>query len=206
MTDNETANARPEVHTQPADLLGKRKFRIGERLQAVRRGRGLSQRELARKAGITNGSLSLIEQGKVSPSFQSLEKIIDAIQMSLVEFFDETYQPLVPVVKMQELEQASGKDVIVTALSLEFMGLSDSRLIEQRLEAGAEYRFNRSVVAGFLCGKLVSGELRLALNGAIHNIMAGDCFRFDLRQEHSLINVGTTCSHAVILLCSDQGI
>lgn len=205
MTDNETANAPPDGHDQSTELRGMGKFHMGERLQAIRRCQGLSQRELAKKAGITNGSLSLIEQGKVSPSFHSLEKIIAAIPMTLIEFFDETYQPLAPVVKIQDQEQVGHKEVIITALSLEFMGLPGSRLADHRLEAGAEYRFNRPVVAGFLCGKLMSGKLQLELNGATHDILAGEFFRFDLRQEHRLINVGTTCSRAVILICSDQG-
>ena len=51
-------------------------FDVGRRLQSIRQSIGLSQRELARRANITNGSLSMIEQGKVSPSISSLEKIL----------------------------------------------------------------------------------------------------------------------------------
>ncbi|MDX1657167.1 MAG: helix-turn-helix transcriptional regulator, partial [Candidatus Competibacteraceae bacterium] len=37
-------------------------FDLGARLRVVREARGLSQRELARRAGVTNGTISLIEQ------------------------------------------------------------------------------------------------------------------------------------------------
>ena len=48
---------------------------------------GLSQRELARRAGVTNGLISLIEQNRVSPSVGSLKKVLDGVPMSLAEFF-----------------------------------------------------------------------------------------------------------------------
>src|SRR5690606_15250569 len=49
---------------------------IGARLQRVRTARGLSQRELARRVGVTNSTISLIEQNKVSPSVSSLKKVL----------------------------------------------------------------------------------------------------------------------------------
>jgi len=49
---------------------------IGNRLRMVRQIYGLTQRELARRAGVTNGAISLIEQNRVSPSISSLKKIL----------------------------------------------------------------------------------------------------------------------------------
>ena len=57
------------------------------RLKAVRQMHGLSQRELAKRAGVTNGMISLIEQGRVSPSVASLKKVLDGLPMGLAEFF-----------------------------------------------------------------------------------------------------------------------
>ncbi|VWC48865.1 MerR family regulatory protein [Burkholderia lata] len=60
---------------------------VAERLRFVRNKHGLSQRELAKRAGVTNGTISLIEQGRVSPSVGSLKKLLECIPMSLAEFF-----------------------------------------------------------------------------------------------------------------------
>src|SRR3954469_17934833 len=57
------------------------------RLRGIRTTFGLSQRELARRAGVTNGLISLIEQNRVSPSVSSLKKVLDGIPMSLADFF-----------------------------------------------------------------------------------------------------------------------
>ena len=60
---------------------------IGKQLRAVRTAFGLSQRELAKRAGVTNGMISLIEQDRVSPSVGSLQKILSAFPMTMAEFF-----------------------------------------------------------------------------------------------------------------------
>lgn len=62
-------------------------YTLGQRLKAIREANGLSQRELAKRAGVTNSSISMIEQGQVSPSVQSLEKVLAGIPMSLSHFF-----------------------------------------------------------------------------------------------------------------------
>ena len=60
---------------------------VGAHLRAVRTMYGLSQRELAKRAGVTNGLISLIDQNRVSPSVSSLKKVLDGIPMSLADFF-----------------------------------------------------------------------------------------------------------------------
>jgi len=60
---------------------------IGKRLKECRLAQGLSQRALAKKAGVTNGLISQIEQNSISPSIASLKKILNVLSMSLADFF-----------------------------------------------------------------------------------------------------------------------
>ena len=60
---------------------------VGERLKALRSRYGLSQRKLADKAGLTHGTVSHIERDKISPSIGTLRQILDAIPMTLSDFF-----------------------------------------------------------------------------------------------------------------------
>ncbi|MCV6625539.1 MAG: helix-turn-helix domain-containing protein, partial [Cellvibrionaceae bacterium] len=64
---------------------------LGLRLQLLRERNGWSQRELAKRSGVTNSVISTIEQGRVSPSISSLEKILAGFPVSLREFF--TFDP-----------------------------------------------------------------------------------------------------------------
>lgn len=56
-------------------------FDVGARLRAIREEKGLSQRQLAIRAGVTNGTISLIEQNRNSPSIASLRKVLQGIPM-----------------------------------------------------------------------------------------------------------------------------
>src|ERR1700744_2419578 len=60
---------------------------VGTHLKAVRQMYGLSQRELAKRAGVTNGLISLIEQNRVRPAVGSLEQVLHGIPMALADFF-----------------------------------------------------------------------------------------------------------------------
>ena len=60
---------------------------LGKRLKNLREFHGLSQRALAKRAGISNALISLIEKDKTSPSITSLKKILDSFPIELADFF-----------------------------------------------------------------------------------------------------------------------
>jgi len=60
---------------------------IGARLRFLRDMHGLSQRELARRAGLTHATVGAIEREVISPSVGSLRKILDCLPMTLSDFF-----------------------------------------------------------------------------------------------------------------------
>jgi len=53
---------------------------LAERLVQRRRGVGLSQAELARRAGIRAETLNRIERGRTTPDFATIRKLVVAIQ------------------------------------------------------------------------------------------------------------------------------
>ncbi|NAT15302.1 XRE family transcriptional regulator, partial [Pseudomonas syringae pv. actinidifoliorum] len=56
------------ISTRPDKTWGNIALDVGERLQSIRKLKGLSQRELAKRAGVTNSTISMIEKNSVSPS------------------------------------------------------------------------------------------------------------------------------------------
>ncbi len=52
-------------------------------VRMARRRAGLSQRELARRSGVTQATISRIESGKMSPTFDSLSALVEACGMQL---------------------------------------------------------------------------------------------------------------------------
>ena len=62
-------------------------FDLGGRLKSLREAHALSQRELAKRAGVSNAIISMIEQNRSSPSVGMLKKLLDGFPISLAEFF-----------------------------------------------------------------------------------------------------------------------
>ena len=52
-------------------------------LRYVRRKANFSQRELARRAGTTQATISRVEEGLISPRFDTLERLLDACGFEL---------------------------------------------------------------------------------------------------------------------------
>ena len=61
---------------------------VGNRIRFLRNQMGLSQEKLALKAGMDRTYLAGIESGKRNATITSLEKIVDALEISLKDFFD----------------------------------------------------------------------------------------------------------------------
>src|ERR1700677_3388420 len=102
---------------------------VGAHLKALRQMYGLSQRELAKRAGVTNGLISLIEQNRVSPSVSSLKKVLDGVPMTLAEFFT--------------LDEGSAPQMFFTAEELAELG---NEQVSQRLVAAQRSGRQLSIV------------------------------------------------------------
>lgn len=62
--------------------------RFGQRVRWLRSEHGLTQEQLAERAGISVDFLSLIERGKSAPSFENLDELADALEVSVAELFN----------------------------------------------------------------------------------------------------------------------
>ncbi|AND64168.1 XRE family transcriptional regulator [Flavobacterium columnare NBRC 100251 = ATCC 23463] len=62
---------------------------IGEKIRVFRTERSLSQKEVAISIGIDQAQYSRIESGKVEPTVSSLEKIAEALNVKVYQFFEE---------------------------------------------------------------------------------------------------------------------
>lgn len=61
---------------------------MGNRIRLLRKQRGLSQERLALKADIDRTYLAGIESGRRNATIVSIEKIVNALEISMKEFWD----------------------------------------------------------------------------------------------------------------------
>lgn len=77
-------------------------YPLNERIKYLRELRKLTQSELAKKAGITQGSLAHFEAGKTSPSVQTLMALASALEISPAIFFTSDDVLVFDLKKIQE--------------------------------------------------------------------------------------------------------
>ncbi len=60
---------------------------VGNRIKEIRNSLGISQEELAFRAGVHRTYIASLEVGKRNVSIVTLEKIVKALEVSMSEFF-----------------------------------------------------------------------------------------------------------------------
>lgn len=182
----------PENATQP-------KIDIGARLKAVRTSRRLSQRELARKSGVTNGLISQIEQNHSSPSVASLKRILDAIPLSLSEFFAPEFADREQIFfRAAELRELNPQKVFRNSVSADGISLRqvgdtahhEIQMLHERYEPGADTGVERYSHDSEESGIVISGVIEITVGDQIATLGPGDAYLFDSRIPHRFRNTG----------------
>lgn len=172
---------------------------IGGRLKGMREERGLTQRDLAGRAGLTNGAISLIEQNKSSPSVASLKRILDAIPMSLSEFFSEVEATETPKYfhTKDEFVELSPQDAGYgnggARVSLRQLGDAPRHALQMLHEVyppgadtGPELLSHESEEAGII----IEGIVEITVDDEVRVLNPGDGYLFDSRLPHRFRNIG----------------
>ena len=163
---------------------------VGAHLRAVRTLYGLSQRELAKRAGVTNGLISLIEQNRVSPSVSSLKKVLDGIPMSLAEFFtlDLSTSPQV-FFRDEELTDLGDGNVSLRLVAARRPHRAMS-VMRERYAPGADTGADMLRHEGEEGGVVVRGRIELTVGGESRVLGPGDAYYFTSAIPHRFRNTG----------------
>jgi len=163
---------------------------VGERLRSLREMYGLSQRALAKKAGVTNGIISMIEKNRNSPSLATLKKILDAIPVSFSEFFTaDAISQLQIVYKAGELPEIGSSGFSFRQVGRD---LTDKamQILHERIEPGADSGAEMLRHESEEGGVVVRGSIELTVGGETHVLEPGDAYYFDSRIPHRFRNIG----------------
>lgn len=174
---------------------------IGERLRTIREMYGFSQRALAKRADVTNGIISMIEQNSSSPSIATLKKILNGFPISLTDFFTfgATSQDKI-VYRADEFVEIGSKSVSYRQVGSTLKGKA-MQLIQERIEPGADTGDEMLRHEAEEGGIVTKGQIELTVGGQIEILNAGDAYYFDSRLPHRFRNVGDeTCE--IISVCT----
>ena len=169
---------------------------IGLRLREIRLANGLSQRELAARAGLTNGTISLIEKNKTSPSVASLKSLLDAIPMSIAEFFATIEDAEVPKYCYGPAEFTEiSPQVPGAGVSLRQLGDASTRslqVLDETYPPGADTGPELLSHVGEEAGIIVQGAIEITVGDQIKVLTVGEGYLFDSRLPHRFRNISDT--------------
>ena len=163
---------------------------VGARLRTFRSQSGLTQRGLAKKAGVASSTVSLIESGRISPSVGSLKRLLDAAGISLAEFFNFDIPKETKVFfHSEELSQISRG-----AISYRQVGSDLSRSTLQMLyeiyQPGADSGRVPLTHEGEEAAIIIQGRLEVTVGDQKRVLGPGDAYLFPSTLPHRFRNVG----------------
>ncbi|MGA7270319.1 MAG: cupin domain-containing protein [Acidimicrobiia bacterium] len=183
---------------------------IGGRLREERVKAGISQRELARRLGLSASLISQLESGVSKPSVGTLYAIVTELDLSLDRIIHgeenpherndfptdgRSRSPLVHPGQRSAIDLDSGvRWEQLTA------GTEDGvDFLEAIYEVGGASTPDRSLMRhhGREYGYVVSGRLGVQIGFEQHELEPGDSIAFDSTLPHRLYNIGDVPVHAI---------
>jgi|TARA_B110000238_G_C16139459_1_gene445451 transcriptional regulator with XRE-family HTH domain len=162
---------------------------VGERLKELRKRNGISQRELSRRAGVPNSAISVIENNKVSPSVDSLTRVLNGFPMTIIEFFSDN--------KSVEEKFYYKKDELIKmsdgSMSFSMVGADRKdrkiRFLYEHYPAGGDTGENLISHNGEEVGIVVRGRMEITIGDRVQLLETGDSFYIDTRIPHRFRNI-----------------
>ncbi len=163
---------------------------LGGRLRYVRELHKLSQRELAKRVGVANSTISLIEANKSNPSVGALKRILDGIPISLADFF-----AIVPAPPKKAFYRADelveiGKGPISFRLVGESLFGRSLQILKECYQPGADTGVIPLEHDGEEGGIVLSGRLEVTVGAERRILGPGDGYYFESRRPHRFRCVG----------------
>jgi transcriptional regulator with XRE-family HTH domain len=173
--------------------------RIGEVIKRLREESGLSLRTLATRVDFSASFLSQLENGQVSPSIASLERIVAELGVTLADLFEASQKPGAPVMRAASRPGFTSSWSRARVESLSGAGArSQLEAIAVTLDPrGASGKHpTRHTMDHF--AYMLMGTLTLLLDAERLELSAGDCLIVPARTPHRWAN--TTAEPSQVLL------
>ena len=163
---------------------------IGKQLKTIRTIKGISQRELAKLSGVTNAMISQIEKNQVNPSVGSLKKILDAIPISMGEFFTINIEAEDKIFYSAEELVDIGDSVISMLLVGGKKNDRQLAILREIYPPGADTGTDFMQHEGEEGGIVLRGEIEVIVGNQSQILKPGDSYYFETRQPHRFRNKG----------------
>lgn len=167
------------------------RIELGKRIRDLRLAAELTQEELANRAQLTKGFISQIENDQTSISLDSLVDILDALGISISEFF--AGEDAVERISFGRADRISLPGRGARSFELLVPGSTNMLMdpILVTLEPGESLPVEEPH-SGEEFGYLLSGQLVIKYGKSNYRLKKEDCFYFEAYKTHQFVNKGKT--------------
>lgn len=161
-----------------------KEFSLGDKLRQLRSERNISQRDLARLAGLSPNSISLIERDETSPSVSTLQSLAAALKIRMSYFFEEEIPSSVLHIKSGSRPKIESEGVIIEGMgqTLPFQELEPFLMtLEPKAGSGGERQVVHSGHEFVYC---LQGKIEYVIDGKIYFMEVGDILIFEATLPH----------------------
>lgn len=163
---------------------------VGNRLRYVRMRHDISQRELAKRVGVANSTISLIESNQTSPSVGALKRILDGIPIGLAEFFAlEPEKSKKAFYQATELVEIGKGRISYRQVGDNLFGRS-LQILKEKYLPGADTGKVPLIHDGEEGGIVLSGRLEVTVDKERKVLGPGDAYYFESRRPHRFRCIG----------------
>jgi len=175
---------------------------LASKIKTLRLASDLTQEELANRSQLTKGFISQLENGQTSISVDSLSDILDALGISLSEFFSDTRAASVVY---GPSDRVNIEDKGVNKFELLVPGSTNNEMDPAliKLKKGEALDIHEPF-AGELFGFVLKGRVTLEMSSIVHQIPANHCFCFRADQPHRLLNRSNAAASLLLVTSPPQ--
>jgi transcriptional regulator with XRE-family HTH domain len=173
---------------------------VGGSLRRLREECNLTIRALAEKSGLAINTLSLIENGKSSPSVSTLQQLAVVLEVPITAFFEnEAPQKTITCIKTDQRPRATFDYGI-----LEDLGAGSSiaavKPFVVTLDPNAGSGPKEIVHTGYEFVFCLEGRILYTIEGHTYLLEAGDSLLFEAHFPHCWQNLGPGSSQSILVL------
>ena len=178
---------------------------VGERLQALRQMRGLSQRALAEMSGLNFNTLSLIENQKTSPNVSTLQQLANALEVPITAFFEgrDVQRPNLVFQRSSERQGIAFDHGSFSDMS-GGMSLASGTPLLLSLDPHQHSGEAPLVHSGEEFIYILAGVMVYWVNGEEYRLEAGDSLIFESNLPHRWSNPTDILAQAVVVICPND--
>jgi len=174
---------------------------LGTRIKALRGERGLQQRQLAEKAGLTPSMVSQIESGRLTPSLPTLGKLAGALGMPIGQLFEPAPNGRLHVSRKSEYPVVSF-DGTTEKWHVLGAGLFQGKIRAVVSTLGPRARGVKTDKVIIAPGQMklfyvLEGTVALHYNGDVQRLESGDSAYLDGGTPHDWENLGSRSAKAL---------